>query len=76
MAAFWRRDLSEHDDEYVWADGVHPKIRLGQAHSCFLVLLGGRLDGSKELIALEEGLRECAESTGRLCSRVAPGVTA
>ena len=47
---------------YVWADGVHPKVRLGQAHSCVLVLLGVRLNGTKELIALAEGLRESTES--------------
>ncbi|BDM74947.1 IS256 family transposase (plasmid) [Streptomyces nigrescens] len=60
--AFQQRDLSDRDYVYVWADGVHPKVRLGQAHSCILVLLGVRLDGSKELIALAEGLRESTES--------------
>ncbi|MCX5261708.1 IS256 family transposase [Streptomyces canus] len=61
-SAFQGRDLSDRDFVYVWADGVHPKIRLGQAHSCVLVLLGVRLDGTKELIALAEGLRESTES--------------
>ncbi|MFF5506496.1 IS256 family transposase [Streptomyces roseolus] len=61
-AAFQQRDLSDRDFVYVWADGVHPKVRLGQAHSCVLVLLGVRLDGTKELIALAEGLRESTES--------------
>ncbi|MFD7757613.1 IS256 family transposase [Streptomyces sp. NPDC059757] len=61
-SAFQDRDLSDRDFVYVWADGVHPKIRLGQAHSCVLVLLGVRLDGTKELIALAEGLRESTES--------------
>lgn len=61
-AAFQRRDLSESDYVYVWADGVHPRVRLGQTHSCVLVLMGVRPDGSKELIALAEGLRESAES--------------
>jgi transposase-like protein len=61
-AAFQDRDLSDRDSVYVWADGVHPKVRLGQAHSCVLVLLGVRLDGTKELIALAEGLRESTES--------------
>ncbi|MFF0105023.1 IS256 family transposase [Streptomyces hirsutus] len=61
-AAFQRRDLSESDYVYVWADGLHPKVRLGQAHSCVLVLMGVRLDGTKELIALAEGLRESTES--------------
>ncbi|MFF8715270.1 IS256 family transposase [Streptomyces sp. NPDC015184] len=60
--AFQQRDLAESDYVYVWADGVHPKVRLGQAHSCVLVLMGVRLDGTKELIALAEGLRESAES--------------
>ncbi|MGW3940340.1 transposase [Streptomyces phaeochromogenes] len=53
-AAFQRRELSDREYVYVWADGVHPKVRLGQAHSCVLVLLGVRLDGTKELIALAE----------------------
>ncbi|MFE9976180.1 IS256 family transposase [Streptomyces hirsutus] len=61
-AAFQRRDLSESDYVYVWADGLHPKVRLGQAHSCVLVLMGVRADGRKELIALAEGLRESTES--------------
>ncbi len=39
-AAFQRRDLSDSHYVYVWADGVHPKVRLGQAHSCVLVLMG------------------------------------
>ncbi|GGM21267.1 hypothetical protein GCM10010129_76920 [Streptomyces fumigatiscleroticus] len=51
-ATFQERDLSDRDFVYVWADGVHPKVRPGQAHSCVLVLLGVRLDGTKELIAL------------------------
>src|SRR3954469_19175231 len=61
-AAFQQRGLAESDYVYVWADGVHPKVRLGQAHSCILVLMGVRLDGTKELIALAEGLRESTES--------------
>ncbi|CCK24829.1 transposase mutator type [Streptomyces davaonensis JCM 4913] len=60
--AFQQRDLAESDYVYVWADGVHPKVRLGQAHSCVLVLMGVHLDGTKELIALAEGLRESTES--------------
>ena len=61
-AVFQERDLSESDYVYVWADGVHPKVRLGQARSCVLVLMGVRVDGTKELIALAEGLRESTES--------------
>ncbi|MGA5454579.1 IS256 family transposase [Streptomyces umbrinus] len=61
-AAFQRRELSDRAYVYVWADGVHPKVRLGQAHSCVLVLLEVRLDGTKEPIALAEGVRESTES--------------
>ncbi|MBM7052846.1 IS256 family transposase [Streptomyces durocortorensis] len=61
-AAFQDRDLSGSDYVYVWADGVHPKVRHGQARSCVLVLMGVRTDGSKELVALAEGLRESTES--------------
>jgi hypothetical protein len=32
-AAFRRRDLSGSDYVLVWADGVRPEVRLGQAHS-------------------------------------------
>ncbi|MFF5144573.1 IS256 family transposase [Streptomyces sp. NPDC013157] len=60
--AAFQCDLSQTDFVYVWADGAHPQVRLGQAHSCVLVLLGVRLDGTKELIAPAEGLRESAES--------------
>ncbi|WP_420079601.1 IS256 family transposase (plasmid) [Streptomyces sp. JL4002] len=61
-AAFQRRDLAGSDYVYVWADGIHPKIRLSQTHSCLLVLMGVRVDGTKELIAIAEGLRESTES--------------
>jgi len=60
---FRRRDLSELDHVYVWADGVHVNVRLGeQDRICLLVLIGARPDGMKELIAVEDGYRESAES--------------
>ncbi|MFE5828536.1 IS256 family transposase [Streptomyces erythrochromogenes] len=61
-AAFQARDLAGSDYVCVWADGIHPKIRLSQAHSCLLVLMGVRVDGTRELIAITEGLRESTES--------------
>ena len=62
-AAFRRRDLSGVDYVYVWADGVHVNVRLGeQDRICLLVLIGARPDGTKELIAVEDGYRESAES--------------
>jgi hypothetical protein len=61
-AAFAERDLSKLDYVYVWADGVHLRIRLGESKACVLVLIGVRADGTKELIAMDEGYRESGES--------------
>jgi transposase-like protein len=59
--AFNERDLSDVDFVYVWADGIHVNIRLEEERLCLLVLIGVRVDGTKELIALADGYRE---STG------------
>jgi putative transposase len=61
-AAFRRRDLSDRDYVYVWADGVHFNIRLEDDRLCTLVVIGARPDGTKEVIAVEDGYRESAES--------------
>ncbi len=61
-AAFQCRDLAESDYVYAGADGIHPKIRLSQTHSCLLVLMGVRVDGTEEVIAIAEGLRASTES--------------
>jgi transposase-like protein len=60
--AFNERDLSASDYVYVWADGIHLKIRLEQAKAAVLVLMGVRADGTKELIAMADGYRESSES--------------
>jgi putative transposase len=59
---FRTRDLSDRDYVYIWADGVHFNIRLEEDRLCTLVILGVRPDGTKELIAVEDGFRESAES--------------
>jgi transposase-like protein len=58
---FGDRDLSTVDYVYLWADGVHLNVRLDEEKLCLLVMVGVRVDGTKELIALTEGYRE---STG------------
>ncbi|MEO3844317.1 IS256 family transposase [Streptomyces sp. B22F1] len=60
--AFGERDLTGSDYAYVWADGIHLRIRLTEAKSCVLVIMGVRADGTKELIAMADGYRESAES--------------
>jgi len=61
-AAFRQRDLSDRDYVYVWADGVHFNIRLEEDRLCTLVVIGARPDGTKEVIAVEDGYRESTES--------------
>jgi putative transposase len=56
------RDLSGLDYVYFWVDGVHFNIRLEEDRLCCLVIVGVRLDGTKELVALADGYRESTES--------------
>jgi transposase-like protein len=58
---FNERDLSGVDYVYVWADGIHVNVRLDEEKLCLLVLIGVRVDGTKQLVALADGYRE---STG------------
>jgi len=60
--AFQKRSLADHDYVYVWVDGVHFNVRLDDDRLCTLVMIGARSDGTKELIAVEDGYREGAES--------------
>jgi putative transposase len=60
--AFCGRDLTDRDYVYVWADGVHFRVRLEQARLCCLVMVGVRADGTKELVAVADGERESTDS--------------
>lgn len=60
--AFRRRRLDGRDYVYVWADGVHFNIRLEEDRLCTLVIIGVRPDGTKELVAVEDGYRESTSS--------------
>jgi putative transposase len=64
--SFCRRDLSEVDYVYIWADGVHFRVRLEQARLCCLVIVGVRADGTKELVAVVDGERESTDSWAEL----------
>lgn len=59
---FMRRDLSGVDYVYVWVDGIHFNIRLEEERLCCLVIVGVRVDGTKELVAVSDGYRESADS--------------
>ena len=47
---------------YVGVGGVHLKARLGPGEGWLLVIIGVRADGTKELVALDDGHRESVES--------------
>ena len=59
---FRQRDRAACDYVYVWVDGIHFNIRLEDDRLCTLVMIGVRPDGTKELVALEDGYRESTDS--------------
>lgn len=70
LTATWRTDydqwrgraLADREFIYVWVDGVHFNIRLEEDRLAALVVVGVRPDGTKEVIAIEDGYRESTES--------------
>ena len=48
---------------YLFCDGIHVSVRLGEDPKvCLLIVIGVREDGEKELLAVEDGYRESTES--------------
>jgi len=60
--AWARRDLSDREYVYVWADGIYFNIRLEDERQCMLVVIGATKDGRKELLGLLDGYRESEQS--------------
>src|SRR5215218_10206461 len=61
-ARWQRRDLSARRYVYLWADGVYLQARMEPQAECMLVLVGATLEGKKELVGFQVGLRESAQS--------------
>jgi putative transposase len=62
-ARFRQRLLSFNRYAYVFMDGIHVQVRLGEDPKvCLLIVIGVREDGCKELLAVEDGYRESTES--------------
>lgn len=62
-----RRDLSDVDYVYWWADGIWFNVRLPDPDGekdrlCCLVIVGVRPDGRKQLVAVADGYRESTDS--------------
>ena len=60
---FRKRLLSFNRYAYLFMDGIHVQVRLGEDPKvCLLIVIGVREDGVKELLAVEDGYRESSES--------------
>jgi len=61
--AWDKRDLSAERYIYWWADGVYTGLRGEDSDKqCLLVIIGVKPDGSKERVAIGDGIRESKES--------------
>jgi putative transposase len=69
-ARWQQRDLSARRYVYLWADGVYFTPRLEHEPQCLLVLIGADASGRKELLAVEDGFRESAQSWRELLLRL------
>ena len=57
--AQWKKgDLKAKHYVYLWVDGIYFNVRLDEARPCVLVAVGVLADGTKELVAIEDGERE------------------
>jgi putative transposase len=52
------RDFNLKRYVYIWADGIYFNVRLSEERPCLLVLLGATTEGTKELLAIHDGMRE------------------
>ena len=57
-----KRSLKNKRYVYFWVDGVYLPVRLDHEKQCLLVIIGATGDGDKELVALEDGYGESAQS--------------
>ena len=58
-----KRDLSSERYIYWWVDGVYTALRADETDKqCLLVIIGVKPDGTKERVAIGDGIRESKES--------------
>jgi transposase-like protein len=60
--AAWRVRPIRGRFAYLWCDGLYVGVGTETEHSCLLVIVGGREDGRKELLAMELGYQESTNS--------------
>lgn len=67
-----QRDLATSRYVYWWVDGIYFNVRLDTDRQCLLVIIGATVDGRKELLAVEDGFRESADSWRSLLRALKP----
>lgn len=59
----WRQQrLAEETWVYVWVDGIYSGLRADDQRLCALVVIGVTSQGEKQLLAIEDGVRESTQS--------------
>lgn len=59
----WRhRRLDDDQWVYIWVDGIYSGLRADQHRLCALVVIGVTSQGEKQLLAIEDGVRESTQS--------------
>lgn len=59
----WRQQrLDEETWVYVWVDGIYSGLRADDQRLCALVVIGVTSQGEKQLLAIEDGVRESTQS--------------
>jgi transposase-like protein len=61
-AVWCRRDLSKKQYVYFWVDGIYVNVRLDGERQCLLIVMGATVEGHKELVAVQDGIREDEQS--------------
>ena len=74
----WRQRQFESEQwVYIWVDGIYSGLRAEQQRLCALVIIGMNVHGEKQLLAIEDGIRESTQSWREvLLSVKARGLTA
>jgi len=60
--AWSKRSLADKRYVYFGVDGIHFNIRLEEDRQCLLVVMGATPEGQKELVAVQDGIRESEQS--------------
>lgn len=59
----WRQRRVDDDQwVYIWVDGIYSGLRAEQYRLCALVVMGVNTQGEKQLLAIEDGVRESTQS--------------